>query len=208
MDERFSEGGAEPFFVKNLENVQGDERDHMILCIGYGPDSLGRVANRFGPINMEGGERRLNVAITRAKLRMTLVRSMRPTDIRSQSKGARLLRRFLEYVASPDTAIRGEAVLSAGAEVDSPFEAEVESALRQRGYRVERQIGVAGYRVDLAILSEDGSGIDLGIECDGAMYHSAPAARDRDWLRQQVLEGLGWRIHRVWSTSWVRNPRG
>lgn len=111
-------------------------------------------------------------------------------------------------MANPDTAIHGEAVVDAGADYESPFEVAVGRALAERGYRIERQVGVAGYRVDLAILSEDGSGIDLGIECDGASYHSSPAARDRDWLRQQVLEGLGWRIHRVWSTSWVRNPAG
>ena len=208
LDDRFSEGRHEPFFVKNLENVQGDERDHMILSVGYGPDKLGRVYNRFGPINQEGGERRLNVAITRAKLRLTVVHSMKPTDITSSSQGARLLRRFLEFVANPDTAIEGEAVVDAGADYESPFEEMVGRALTERGHRVVRQIGVAGYRIDLGIMSEGGSGIDLGIECDGKTYHSSPAARDRDWLRQQVLEGLGWTIHRVWSTSWVRNPQG
>ena len=207
LDERFSEGRNEPFFVKNLENVQGDERDHMILSVGYGPDRLGRVYNRFGPINQSGGERRLNVAITRAKLRLTVVHSMKPTDITSSSQGARLLRRFLEFVANPSTAIDGEAVVDAGADYESPFEEMVGRALTERGHRVARQIGVAGYRVDLGIMTEDGSGVDLGIECDGQTYHSSPAARDRDWLRQQVLEGLGWTIHRVWSTSWVRNPQ-
>ena len=208
LDDRFSEGRHEPFFVKNLENVQGDERDHMILSVGYGPDRLGRVYNRFGPINQQGGERRLNVAITRAKLRLTVVHSMKPTDITSPSQGARLLRRFLEFVTNPGTAIEGEAVVDAGAEYESPFEEMVGRALIERGHRVVRQIGVAGYRIDLGIMAEDGSGIDLGIECDGKTYHSSPAARDRDWLRQEVLERLGWTIHRVWSTSWVRNPQG
>ena len=206
LDDRFSEGRHEPFFVKNLENVQGDERDHMILSVGYGPDRLGRVYNRFGPINQEGGERRLNVAVTRSKLRLTVVHSMKSTDITSSSQGARLLRRFLEFVANPGTAIEGEVVVDAGADYESPFEEMVGRALIERGHRVVRQIGVAGYRIDLGIMSENGSGIDLGIECDGKTYHSSPAARDRDWLRQQVLEGLGWTIHRVWSTSWVRNP--
>ena len=206
LDARFAEDVAEPFFVKNLENVQGDERDHMILCVGYGPDPLGRTYNRFGPINAEGGQRRLNVAITRAKLRLSVVHSIKASDITASSQGARLLRRFLEYAANPDTSIHGEATIDAGAEYESPFEASVGRALIERGYRVEKQVGAARYRVDLAIMANDGAGIDLGIECDGAAYHSSPAARDRDWLRQRVLEGLGWRIHRVWSTSWVRNP--
>jgi very-short-patch-repair endonuclease len=208
LDQRFHEDGAEPFFVKNLENVQGDERDHMIMCIGYGPTSSGRVFNRFGPINTEGGGRRLNVAITRARRRMSLVRSLTPSDITSEGEGPRLLRRYLEFAANPDTAIEGEVSIDAGADADSPFEEAVGRALERRGYRIARQVGVAGYRVDIAILSEDSSGIDLGIECDGTTYHSAPAARDRDWLREEVLKGLGWNIHRIWSTSWVRNPEG
>ena len=129
LDDRFSEGRHEPFFVKNLENVQGDERDHMILSVGYGPDRLGRVYNRFGPINQEGGERRLNVAVTRSKLRLTVIHSMKPTDITSPSQGARLLRRFLEFVANPATAIDGEVVVDAGAEYESPFEEMVGRAL-------------------------------------------------------------------------------
>jgi very-short-patch-repair endonuclease len=207
LDERFGEDRREPFFVKNLENVQGDERDHMILSIGYGPTvGSGQVPNRFGPINQEGGERRLNVAVTRARKSMMVVHSLRPTDIRSDQKGPRLLRRYLEYVADPVRAFESEATVDSAAETESPFEQAVLGALVSRGYRVDRQVGVFGYRIDLAVLSEDGSAYDLGIECDGAMYHNTPAARDRDWLRQSVLEGLGWTIHRVWSTSWVRNP--
>ncbi len=206
VDARFAEGGAEPFFVKNLERAQGDERDHMIVGIGYAPNKNGRVSNNFGAINREGGGRRMNVAVTRSKMRMTVVHSLKPADIRSNSDGARLLRRFLEFAENPEAAFSEDAVVDTGAEADSPFEEAVESELKRRGYRVVRQVGVSGYRVDLAILSEDGSGIDLGIECDGATYHSAPAARDRDWLRQQALEAKGWNIHRVWSTSWIRNP--
>ncbi|MEX2159914.1 MAG: DUF3320 domain-containing protein [Dehalococcoidia bacterium] len=205
VEERFA-SGREPVFVKNLETVQGDERDHIILSIGYGPTvGSGATPNRFGPINAEGGRRRLNVAITRARKSMTVVHSLHPTAIDAESDGARLLRRFLEYVADPVRSIEAEVTLDPAAEVESPFEAAVEAALIRRGYRVSRQIGVSGYRIDLGILSEDGTRYDLGIECDGATYHSAPAARDRDWLRQSVLEGLGWRIHRVWSTSWIRN---
>lgn len=206
VDERFNERLDEPFFVKNLENVQGDERDHMIISIGYGPTvGSGAVPNRFGPLNITGGERRLNVVITRARQRMNIVHSLRASDIHSQQEGARLLRRLLEYVASPQQAIEGQITVDGVSESESPFETAVEQSLVAKGYRVARQVGVSGYRIDLAILSDDGTK-DLGIECDGATYHSTPAARDRDWLRQKVLEGLGWKIHRVWSTAWVRNP--
>ena len=204
LDQRFSEDLPERFFVKNLENVQGDERDHMILSIGYGPTPAGAVPNRFGPINLEGGERRLNVAITRARKSMTVVHSLRAEDITSGQPGARQLRRYLEYVRNPQLAFESE--VSGTGEPESPFEEAVLAALRSRGHRVDAQVGVSGYRIDLAIRSEDGQHFDLGIECDGATYHSSPTARDRDWLRQQVLEGLGWRIHRVWSTAWVRDP--
>ena len=135
---------------------------------------------------------------------MTVVHSLRPEDIRSGSAGARQLRRYLEYARNPDQAIEGE--VTGTGEPESPFEEAVLAALRSRGHRVDAQIGVSGYRIDLGIRSEDGERFDLGIECDGATYHSSPAARDRDWLRQQILEGLGWHIHRVWSTAWIRNP--
>ena len=204
LDQRFSEDLPERFFVKNLENVQGDERDHMILSIGYGPTLAGAVPNNFGPINQDGGERRLNVAVTRARKSMTVVHSLRAEDIRSEKPGARQLRRYLEYVRNPERAFESE-VTSTG-EPESPFEEAVLVALRSRGHVVDAQIGVSGYRIDLAIKSDDGESYDLGIECDGVTYHSSPTARDRDWLRQQVLEGLGWRIHRVWSTAWVRDP--
>ena len=204
LDCRFSEEGAERFFVKNLENVQGDERDHMVLSICYGPTPAGAVPNRFGPINREGGERRLNVAVTRARRSMTVVHSLRAEDITSGQPGARQLRRYLEYVRNPERAFESE--VSGVGEPESPFEEAVLAALRSRGHVIGAQVGVSGYRIDLAIRSEDGEGYDLGIECDGATYHSSPTARDRDWLRQKVLEGLGWRIHRVWSRAWVRDP--
>ena len=204
LDHRFSVDLPERFFVKNLENVQGDERDHMILSIGYGPTPAGAVPNRFGPINRDGGERRLNVAVTRARQSMTVVHSLRAEDIKSEQTGARQLRRYLEYVRNPESAFESET--TGIGEPESPFEEAVLAALRSRGHRVDAQVGVSGYRIDLAIRSEDGERFDLGIECDGLTYHNSPTARDRDWLRQQVLEGLGWRIHRVWSTAWVRDP--
>ena len=204
LDHRFGDDLPERFFVKNLENVQGDERDHMILSIGFGPTPAGVVRNSFGPINQEGGERRLNVAVTRARKSMTVVHSLRAEDITSGQPGARQLRRYLEYVRNPELAFESE--VTGTGEPESPFEEAVLAALRSRGHVVDAQVGVSGYRIDLAIKSEDGEGYDLGIECDGVTYHSSPTARDRDWLRQQVLEGLGWRIHRVWSTAWVRDP--
>ena len=207
IDARFTEKPGEVFFVKNLENVQGDERDHMIISIGYGPTvGSGSVPNRFGPLNTEGGERRLNVVISRARQRVDVVHSLKASDIRSEQKGAILLRRYLEYATNPAQAFEGQITVNPNSESESPFEESVEYALVKKGYKVHRQVGVAGYRIDLAILSEDGSKYDIGIECDGFTYHSTPAARDRDWLRQEVLEGLGWKLHRVWSTAWVRNP--
>lgn len=204
LDERFSEELDERFFVKNLENVQGDERDHMILSICYGRTADGRVPNRFGPINQKGGARRLNVVVTRARLSMTLVHSLQASDITASSAGARLLRSYLEYARNPLMPL--SANVDSINEPENPLVAAVLGALRQRGHQVESQIGVSGYRIDLAICSENGERYDLGIECDGATYHSSPTARDRDWLRQQVLEGLGWCIHRVWSTAWTKSP--
>ena len=209
LDQRFDEDRQECFFVKNLENVQGDERDHIILSIGYGPTTAsGAVPQRFGPINSENGERRLNVAVSRARRSMTVVHSLRPQDIDEASKnaGPRLLRRYLEYLPRPDRAFESRIISDPDAETESPFEDAVRRALEQRGHRVVSQVGVSGYRIDLGIESVGGDGFDLGVECDGATYHSAPAARDRDRLRQGVLEGLGWRIHRVWSTAWARDP--
>jgi very-short-patch-repair endonuclease len=206
LDGRFNERPREPFFVKNLERVQGDERDHIIISIGYGPTvESGVVHPSFGPMIQEGGDRRLNVLVSRARQRVDLVHSLRATDIHSQQKGGRLLRRYLEYAENPEKAFEAHVTMDSSAELESPFEEAVESALISRGHKVARQVGVSGYRIDLSILSEDGTKHDLGIECDGATYHSTAAARDRDWLRQQVLEGLGWKIHRIWSTSWIRN---
>lgn len=207
LDSRFAEDLNERFFIKNLENVQGDERDHIILSIGYGPTvGSGSVPNRFGPINREGGERRLNVAVTRAKRSLTVIHSLRPEQITSESKGARLLRSFLEYVQDPVRAFEQAIDVDPAAETESPFEESVYHSLAERGHRVSKQVGCFGYRIDLAISSTDGSRYDLGIECDGMTYHRAQAARDRDWLRQSVLEGLGWTIHRIWSTDWIRDP--
>lgn len=207
VDLWFADAVNEPFFVKNLENVQGDERDRIIISVGYGPTTgSGATPNRFGPLNLTGGERRLNVLVTRAKRRIDLVHSLRAQEITSERAGPRLLKRYLEYAEAPHRALEGQTTVNPDAISESPFEESVAQALLAKGYKIARQVGVAGYRIDLAIEREDSGGYDLGIECDGWRYHSAPAARDRDWQRQQVLEGLGWRIHRVWSTAWAKNP--
>jgi len=196
----------EPFFVKNLENVQGDERDVVFISIGYGKTKEGYLTMDFGPLNREGGERRLNVLITRARLRCEVFTNLRADDIdlnRTNARGVKALKTFLKYAESglmdvPEESGRGFA---------SPFEEAVHRRLTDLGYEVRTQVGSAGFFIDLAVVDPDAPGrYLLGIECDGATYHSARSARDRDRLRQQVLEGLGWTIHRIWSTDWFRHP--
>jgi very-short-patch-repair endonuclease len=205
----FAEGRDEPFFVKNLENVQGDERDVIFLSIGYGPDETGRVAMRFGPLNREGGERRLNVAVTRARRGMTVVSSLRAQDIditRTGARGARLLRAYLDYAERGPEALQSGITEAGDRGFDSPFEREVYEELSRHGLTVHPQVGCSGFRLDLAVVDPRAPGrYLLGVECDGAAYHSSATARDRDRLRQEVLESLGWRICRVWSTDWLRD---
>ncbi len=197
----------DPPFIKNLESVQGDERDVIVISMTYGPVAPGgRVPQRFGPINYSGGWRRLNVLFTRAKKRMHVFSSMRSHDIivdDRPNKGRQALRDFLAYCQQTPEAVTHET----GRAPDSDFEISVMQALEQRGHRCTSQLGVAGYFIDLAVRHPDDPGrYLLGVECDGATYHSAKSARDRDRLRQDVLEGLGWNIARVWSTDWFRNP--
>ena len=207
LDDFFSEANAEPFFVKNLERVQGDERDAIILTVGYGRTEHGRMRYNFGPINQEGGFRRLNVAVTRAKRRMTVVSCFSADDMdpdRVTNQGVRMLRDYIEYAAG------GGRKLGAGA-IDAPplnsFEIDIKDRLERRGLKLQPQYGVSGYRIDFAAMHPDEPGRPiLAIEADGAQYHSAQAARDRDRLRQENLERLGWRFHRIWSTEWFRNP--
>ena len=202
----FNAHPQEPFFVKNLENVQGDERDVIFISIGYGRDANGHLTMNFGPLNQDGGERRLNVLITRARWRCEVFTNLKGDDIdlsRTNARGVEVLKRYLKYAETGELDIPKPT----GREADSPFEKEVAYSLHELGYQVEPQIGSAGYYIDLGIKDPERPGrYLLGIECDGATYHSAQSARDRDRLRQQVLEGVGWRIHRVWSTDWFRNP--
>ena len=210
LDERFAITHPEYFFVKNLENIQGDERDRIIISIAYGPSHKDDVtpANNFSGVNNPGGERRLNVLVTRARKKIDVVYSIKPGQITAKSTGARLLRSFLEYAEDPDKIFGADPITGEIRDHESPFETSVEKALTKRGYTVARQIGSGSYWIDLAIISEDKSGYDLGIECDGAMYHSSPTARDRDYGRQRILERkLGWKgkILRIWSTDWINN---
>lgn len=203
LDEFFGEQHEERFFIKNLERVQGDERDAIILSVGYGKDRSGRLLYRFGPLLREGGERRLNVAVTRARRRLTLVSSFDHNDMdpaRSRARGVELLRLYLQYTASHGANL-GDSGLS---DVPlNPFEADIYDTLTTRGIRLLPQWGASKYRIDMVALHPEKPGrFVLAIECDGATYHSAPTARDRDRLRQQHLEGLGWRFHRIWSTDW------
>jgi very-short-patch-repair endonuclease/DNA polymerase III delta prime subunit len=195
------------FFIKNLESVQGDERDVIILSICYGPDKTGKVFNRFGPINSASGYRRLNVAVTRAKDKLICVASMHFSDITPSAgaRGAILLQKYLEYAEKGSQVLEGNLVQNGSplAEHDSDFEACVEKAITDMGYTVHRQIGVSGFKIDLAILNpKNNKEYVLGIECDGAAYHSSKSARIRDRMRQDILESRGWKIYRVWSQHW------
>ena len=209
LELRIAAHGLERLFIKNLENVQGDERDLILFSVTYGKDSAGKMAMNFGPINQEGGQRRLNVAITRARVGVTIFSSIRPDDIdlsKTRSAGVSDLKNYLEFAVRGPRAIVEQA-LPTGLEPESPLEIEIIRALREKGWTVHPQVGCSGYRIDMAVVhpSEPGKYL-LGIECDGAVYHSLPTARDRDRLRQVVLEGLGWTLHRVWSTDWWNDP--
>ena len=202
----FSGSPHEPFFVKNLENVQGDERDVVFISIGYGRTAEGYVAMSFGPLNRTGGERRLNVLISRARKRCEVFTTLSADDIdltRTNSAGVAALKTFLNYAQTGqmDVPTKTDRL------PDSEFEDQVFRQLTALGYEVHTQVGSAGFFLDLAVIDPAHPGrYLLGIECDGARYHSARSARDRDRLRQAVLVGLGWRIHRIWSTDWFHNP--
>ena len=197
----FAEDQPEPFFVKNLERVQGDERDAIILSIGYGKHPDGRMRYQWGPLLRDGGERRLNVAATRAKHRLTLVSSFSSHDIdpdRVTKAGARLLADYLEYASSGGTAVG-----ASGSDELNPFEADVRDRLAEFGITVVPQYGVGGYRIDFAAAHpQDPDRMVLAIEADGASYRQSGSVRDRDRLRGEHLQRLGWSFHRLWSTNW------
>jgi very-short-patch-repair endonuclease len=186
-----------------LERVQGDERDVVIITVGYGKDATGRLLYRFGPLLMDGGERRLNVAVTRARKRIQVVSSFTHQDMdpsRSSKRGVELLRAYLEYAVRRGT--RLDTTHATGTPMNE-FEQSVYDTLSARGLNLIAQLGASAYRIDLVAQHPTQLGrFVLAIECDGATYHSAPTARDRDRLRQQHLEALGWTFHRIWSTDW------
>lgn len=203
----FLESQLEPVFVKNLESVQGDERDIMYFSITYGnaPGVTGPVPMNFGPMNKQGGERRLNVAITRARQELRVFGSFQPEQMdlsRTQALGVRDLKHFLEFADRGARAL-GESIYGSVGDFDSPFEKAVAIALTEKGWKVHPQVGVSAFRIDLGVVDPDAPGRYLaGVECDGATYHRSATARDRDKLREQVLRGLGWEIMRIWSTDW------
>lgn len=203
-----NKSSEEPIFIKNLENVQGDERDIIYISMTYGPEQVGgRTMQRFGPINSDVGWRRLNVLFTRSKKRMHIFNSMSSGDILltgTSSKGVKSLKAFLEYTETGHL----HQTLSTGKASDSDFEIAVIQILEKNGYECEPQLGTAGYFLDIAVRDPGKPGKFLmGIECDGATYHSAKSARDRDHLRQEILESLGWKIRRIWSTDWFKHPQ-
>ncbi len=205
----FDKSKSEPFFVKNLENIQGDERDVIFLSVTYAKAADGKMRYNLGPLNGENGGRRLNVLTTRARQLMRVFSSIHSDEINpaaTASAGARLLKDFLTYAEHKRL---DSPLVSAMANTESPFEREVLQELTNRNLNVVPQVGVCGYRIDLGILDAESPGrFVCGIECDGASYHSSETARDRDRLRQQVLEGRGWDIHRVWSTDWFKDRSG
>jgi very-short-patch-repair endonuclease len=205
LEPYFSEMELEPLFVKNLESVQGDERDIIYFSITYGPDLAGTVSMNFGPMNRDGGERRLNVAITRARHELRVFSSLKSEQFdlsRTQAAGVRDLKHFLEFAERGPRAL-AEATKGSMGGFDSPFEEAVASALASKGWQVHTQVGVSAFRIDLGVVHPDAPGTYLcGVECDGATYHRSATARDRDMLREQVLRGLGWEMVRIWSTDW------
>lgn len=211
LEPYFSEMELEPLFVKNLESVQGDERDIMYFSMTFGPDLTGVVSMNFGPMNRDGGERRLNVAITRARHELRVFSSLKAEQFdlsRTQAAGVRDLKHFLEFAERGPSAL-AEATKGSLGGFESPFEEAVASALASKGWQVHTQIGASSFRVDLGIVHPDAPGTYLcGVECDGATYHRSATARDRDMLREQVLRGLGWEILRIWSTDWWIDRKG
>ena len=200
----FKEDRLEGFFVKNLENVQGDEREVIFFSVGYGFDQQGQIAMKFGPLNKLGGERRLNVAVTRAREKVVLITSIKASDIDKDTKslGVQTLRAYLDYAEhGPETLQSSKSIVG---EFESALDEDVAAEIKKLGYEVVPQVGCSGYKIDIGVVDPVNAGsFLLGVECDGATYKSSNSARDRDRLREQVLRQLGWRIHRIWSPTWV-----
>jgi len=206
VDWFFTRDRLDGFFVKNLENVQGDERDVMIFSVGYGRDANGLISMNFGPLNREGGERRLNVVVTRAREKVVVVSSIRDADINvsaTRSAGVRMLHRYLGFAERGLDALATDDPDEPG-EPESRLEEDVAGAIREMGFEPRYQVGCSRFRIDIGVVDPGLPGAFLlGVECDGKAYHSSYIARDKDRIRQQVLEDLGWSIHRIWSPDWV-----
>lgn len=208
LELHFLDDAFEPVFVKNLETVQGDERDVCLFSVAYGPDLAGHVTMNFGPLNRDGGERRLNVAITRARYEFVVISTIHPDQIdlsRTSSIGVRDLKHFLQYAEDGVSAIAAADRGSLG-DFDSPFEQAIARELTKKSWLTHSQVGISQYRIDLGVVHPDHPGRYLcGIECDGATYHRSATARDRDKIRESVLKDLGWELVRIWSTDyWLR----
>jgi superfamily I DNA and/or RNA helicase/very-short-patch-repair endonuclease/Fe-S cluster biosynthesis and repair protein YggX len=207
VESRLINGRGEHFDVKNLETIQGDERDVVLVSVGYGFDENRKLSKNFGPLNQDGGERRLNVLMTRAREKCVIFSNFTSNQLQIDSSGSRGLKALRQFLAYAETGNFPSSVTPNG-DFESPFEEAVNNFLVNKGYSVVPQVGCAGFRIDLAIVHPESPGeYVVGIECDGAQYHSSRVARDRDRLRQQILEGLGWKIIRVWSPDWFRNPQ-
>ena len=199
---------SESLIVRNLENFQGDQRDIMVISCTYGPEYPGtdKVHQRFRSINGTAGKRRFNVAITRAKQQMVVFSSIRSEQVlvgEGKNEGVTDFYKFLRYCEADRRTAVPDLGEETGNAMDSPFEEAVAEFLRSKGYDVEPQVGVCGYFIDLGIRHPQDKGrFALGIECDGATYHSSRAARDRDYLRESILRDRDWEIHRIWSTDW------
>jgi very-short-patch-repair endonuclease len=214
--EFLDEEKSDSLFIKNLENVQGDERDCIFFSIGYAYDKKGTLSHNFGPLNREGGHRRLNVAVTRARNKLKVFSSIHASDIdlnRTSAQGAILLKKYLAFAET----CSGSAIQPDNMEIisqDLPkeilgkslIEESIAKALENQGYQVERFLGASDYRIDLAVRNpKNPNEFTLGIETDGEMYRSAKTTRDRERLRREVLESLGWKVHRIWARDWIRN---
>ena len=204
-------------FVKNIESVQGDERDVVMFSIGYAKNASGKLVHNFGWLNQKGGENRLNVAISRAKKKIHIVTSFRPGELMlddAKNDGPRILKRYLEYAFAVSSGNKDEAEMIlrsfgetygiVAAPLETEFAQKIADALREKGYDIDTQVGIGGYRIDIAI-RKNGKYV-LGIECDGKLYTVAASARERDYHRQKYLESRGWKIKRVWSMDWWRDP--
>lgn len=199
----------EPLFIKNLENVQGDERDVILFSVGYGPDSAGRVSMNFGPLNRTGGERRLNVAVSRARYEMIIFSTLRSDMIdlnRTSAVGVAGLKRFLEYAEKGTSNAFGR-IANQSSKAAVSIEKVIADKLRTLGYTVHTDIGCSGYKIDLGIVdTQNASNYLLGIICDGKNYKRTKTARDREIVQNNVLKALGWNIHRIWTMDWWEKP--